>query len=447
MQFDGFRRPSPSLAASVALALLLGAGGARADEPCQSPYMARIVGQEDFVYVWTLADPARGVASDSLVTIDANPVSSSYGKVVSRTEVGSVNEAHHGGFTDDRARLWLGGLDSSRIFLFDVASDPSKPKLVSTLDDVTEKTGGLVGPHSFIALPGRMLVAFLSSKDGSGKTGLAEFTNDGKFIRTIPMPADAPYGYDARPSAKLNRLLTSSFTGRNVYMTELGTVLKTPELMKQFGDSVVVWNLHAMKPLQTFRVGGAPLEIRWASQPDHDWAFTTTALDHKMILVSRQPDGSFAAEQVADVGEILPVDISLSADDEHLYVTGFMTGELKHYDVSDPHHPKLVETIALGPQANMVSQSWDGKRVYVTSSLLSKWDKPEQQVWLRKFALGADGKLVEEKGFTVDFSSLGRPHQMNFGSRQLYGAASVRSDVAAAVPAGRSLAPRSGPAS
>src|SRR5262249_40488551 len=158
---------------------------------------------------------------------------------------------------------------------------------------------------------------------------------DGKFIRAIPMPADAPYGYDARPSAKLNRLLTSSFTGRNVYMTELGTVLKTPELMKQFGDSVVVWNLHAMKPLQTFRVGGAPPEIRGLSQPDHDYAFTTTALDHKMILISRQPDGSFAAEQVADVGEILPVDISLSADDKHLYVTGFMTGELKHYDVSD----------------------------------------------------------------------------------------------------------------
>ncbi|MCU7944213.1 MAG: selenium-binding protein, partial [Candidatus Thiodiazotropha sp. (ex Cardiolucina cf. quadrata)] len=27
---------------------------ALADETCQSPYMAKIVGQEDFVYVWTL---------------------------------------------------------------------------------------------------------------------------------------------------------------------------------------------------------------------------------------------------------------------------------------------------------------------------------------------------------------------------------------------------------
>ena len=27
---------------------------AMADETCMSPYMAKIVGQEDFVYVWTL---------------------------------------------------------------------------------------------------------------------------------------------------------------------------------------------------------------------------------------------------------------------------------------------------------------------------------------------------------------------------------------------------------
>jgi selenium-binding protein 1 len=246
------------------------------------------------------------------------------------------------------------------------------------------------------------------------------------------MPEDAPYGYDARPSAKLNRLLTSSFTGKTVYMTELPKVLATPELMKQFGDSMVLWNLHTMKPLQTFRVGGAPLEVRWASEPENNWAVTTTALDHKMILVSRKDDGTFEAKQVADVGEILPVDISLSADDRRLFVTGFMTGELKHYDMTDPAKPVLVETIVVGPQANMVSQSWDGKRVYVTSSLLSRWDKPDATWWMKKYNVGADGKLVEEKGFEVDFSKLGRPHQMNFGSRALYGAAEPSQKLARA---------------
>ena len=243
------------------------------------------------------------------------------------------------------------------------------------------------------------------------------------------MPEDAPYGYDARPSAKLNRLLTSSFTGKNVYMTELPKVLATPELMKQFGDSMIVWNLHTMKPLQTFHVGGAPLEIRWASSPEKNWAVTATALGHKMILVKRQDDGTFAAKEVADVGEILPVDLSLSADDKRLFLAGFMTGELKNYDMSDPEKPRLVESIVLGPQANMVSQSWDGKRVYVTSSLLSKWDKPDAGWWMKKLNLGPDGKLVEEKAFEVDFSKLGRPHQMNFGSRALYGSAAPTAKV------------------
>jgi selenium-binding protein 1 len=422
-----------TLGGIAAIGLLLCAFGARpghADEPCQSPYMAKIVGQEDFLYVWTLGDPALGVQSDSLVTIDVKPGSPTYGKVIDRAETGSIDEAHHGGLTDDRARLWVGGLDNSKIHIFDIATDPAKPKLVKTIDDTTAVTGGLVGPHSFIALPGRMLIAFLSSRDGSGKTGLAEFTNDGRFIRTIWMPDDAPYGYDARPSAKLNRLLTSSFTGKNVYMTELAKVLATPELMKQFGDSMILWNLHTMKPLQTFRVGGAPLEIRWASSPENNWAVTTTALGHEMILVERKADGTFAAKKVADVGEILPVDISLSADDKRLFVTGFMTGELKSYDMTDPSKPRLVEAIPLGPQANMVSQSWDGQRVYVTSSLLSKWDKQDATWWVKKLNLGPDGKLVLEKGFEVDFAKLGRPHQMNFGSRALYGSGSEAEKVA-----------------
>ena len=67
--------------AATAVVIPLGARHAVADEPCQSPYMARIVGQEDFVYVWTLGDPKLGVNSDSLVTIDVKPGSPSYGKV------------------------------------------------------------------------------------------------------------------------------------------------------------------------------------------------------------------------------------------------------------------------------------------------------------------------------------------------------------------------------
>ena len=56
--------------------------GLRADETCMSPYMAKIVGQEDFVYVWTLGTPGVGDEQDKLVVIAVNPKSSDYGTVV-----------------------------------------------------------------------------------------------------------------------------------------------------------------------------------------------------------------------------------------------------------------------------------------------------------------------------------------------------------------------------
>src|SRR3954469_16001790 len=55
---------------------------ALADETCQSPYLPKITGQEDFVYVWTLGVDGMGDGSDKLVTIGGNPQKTDqYGKV------------------------------------------------------------------------------------------------------------------------------------------------------------------------------------------------------------------------------------------------------------------------------------------------------------------------------------------------------------------------------
>ena len=103
------------LSASITAAALAtgGISTALADETCMSPYMAKIVGQEDFVYVWTLGVEGVGDGQDKLVTVDVNPKSANYGKVVNSLSVGGRNEAHHSGFTDDRHYLWAGGLDTN----------------------------------------------------------------------------------------------------------------------------------------------------------------------------------------------------------------------------------------------------------------------------------------------------------------------------------------------
>jgi selenium-binding protein 1 len=399
------------LATAVALAP---AAPARADETCQSPFLPKVTGQEDYIYVWTLG--VKGVAdgNDSIVTVDVNPASGSYGKIVHRAPVPGQHEAHHAGFTDDRRFLWAGGLDTSQIFVFDVASNPAQPKLVKTIKTFVKDTGGLVGPHTFYALPGRMLISALSNaKDGGGRTGLAEYTNDGKFIRTIWMPAEAVYGYDVRVNVNLNRMLTSSFAGRKNYMRPIGELLKDGEAMKQFGSSVIVWDFHARKPLQVLSVPGAPLELRWALLPNHPYAFTSTALTGQLVLIHQQADGKWAAKNIAEIGANIPVDISIAPDDSKIYVNSYGDGTMRVYDVTNPFEGKLIHQVKLGDQANMVSTSWDGQRVYATTSLLSRWDKPGDQ-WLKGMAW-EDGKLVPK--FTTDFTAVGRAHIMNFGSK------------------------------
>ncbi len=117
---------------------------------------------------------------------------------------------------------------------------------------------------------------------------MVEYNNDGQYIQTIWMPEKAVYGYDVRIQPRLNRMLTSSFTGQKNYMRNLGELIKDPEAMKNFGNTMVLWDAHARKPLQIFEVPGAPLEVRWALQPKHDYAFTTTALTSKIWLIERK---------------------------------------------------------------------------------------------------------------------------------------------------------------
>ncbi len=405
----------------LSLFCLLSVNPALADETCQSPYLPKITGQEDFIYVWTLGVEGLGDGSDKLVTVGANPAHSDYGKVVSSVSVVGRHEAHHAGFTDDRRYLWAGGLDDNVIYVFDVATDPAKPKVVRTIRDFATSSGGVAGPHTFYALPGRMLITGLSNtKDGGGRTGIVEYSNDGKFVRTNWMPDKAPYGYDARVNADLNRMLTSSFTGHKNYMRSLPDLMKDPAAMKNFGNTMVLWDFHARKPLQTFDVPGAPLEIRWALQPRNHYAFTAAALTGKLWGVFRKDDGTFEAVDLGPVGDPasppLPVDISLSADDRFLFVDSFMDGKVRVYDVSNPRKPRQVHERQIGKQVNMVSQSWDGKRVYFTSSLLANWDKTgaDDEQFLKAFAWNG---TTLTPAFAIDFTKekLGRPHIMDLG--------------------------------
>jgi len=157
------------------------------------------------------------------------------------------------------------------------------------------------------------------------------------------------------------------------------------------------------------------LELRPAHDPRKNWGFVGVVISvedlsasvwlwhrdgdrweaKKAITIPAEPaDASDLPPALQPFGAVPPLvsDIDLSVDDRWLYVSCWGTGELKQFDVSDPHHP--VETaslrlggitgrtphpaapdVGLGGGPQMVEVSRDGRRVYFTNSLYASWDE------------------------------------------------------------------------
>ncbi len=379
------------LAAPAVLLLALGSADA---ETCLSPFVKRLDRPEKVLYVFCVDADAKD--HDFLAVIDVQPESPQYGKIVYQLDLGSSgNETHHFGFTDDRTHIWGCSLFSSRIFIIDVASNPTRPKLVKVLDNIPGVTG-LTGPHSPYALPGRMLLSFLGGKDGGLPAGLAEFTNDGQFIRRLDLPPDAPYMYDVAIKPDLNRMVTSSFTPLNNYKRPLARMD-----LKNFGKEVLIWDFRARKVLAKLTTGLAPLECRWSLKEGANHGFTNCALDDSIWVWEGDADGRYRARKLCATGK-MPADLRQSPDDRFLYVSCFGSNEIQQWDVSDLQKPRLTSTVAPGVQPNMMHVTGDGKRMYITNSLLSTLDR-SQNFWVRLAHIGPDG-IKMDPFFNVDLT-------------------------------------------
>ena len=242
-----------------------------------------------------------------------------------------------------------------------------------------------------------MLLSFLGAAGGGLPSGLAEFTNDGRFIRRIDNPPDAPYGYDLAIKPDRNRMVTSSFTPARNYLKPMAQMD-----MKDFGRDLVVWDYKARKPIQVGQSGLAPLEVRWALKPGADYGFTNCALDNSLWMFRGGPDGTYAFKKVAATGPV-PADLRQSPDDRFLFVSCFGAKEIQQWDVSDPDKLRCVfSTVTIGVQPNMMHLTSDGKRMYVTNSLLSTMDRSDD-FWLKLIRVDAKGMTIDPK-FSVDFT-------------------------------------------
>jgi selenium-binding protein 1 len=241
-----------------------------------------------------------------------------------------------------------------------------------------------------------------------------------------------------------------------------------PELLLagKYGSRLHVWDLRRRRHVQELDLGAEQqmvLELRPAHDPRRAYGFAGVVVSLKDLSSSiwlwyresgtrsNGSDASWAIKKVieipaepADPGSLPPIlqgfkavaplvtDIDLSVDDRFLYVSCWGTGEFIQYDVSDPFNPRKVRSVRLGGIAGrtphprdprqpltggpqMIEVSRDGRRVYVTNSLYTPWDRqfyPEGiRGWMAKLDVDVRGSMTLDEDFFLDCGEM-RPHQL-----------------------------------
>ena len=382
------------------------AAGAVFGETCLSPYIKGLRQPEKVMYLWTL--PADGQGADYLTVIDVNLPSQTYGTILEKVEVGSVgNEAHHMGFTDDRTKIWAASLNTSRLFIFDVGTDPMHPRLIRTIDNVPALTG-LSGPHTPYAIPGRILISMASGPDGTGPGGIAEFTNDGEFVASYKV-GNHPYETVVKP--EFNRMITSSWASQKTFMSPPNTW--DP---KDISDTLLVWDLKARTTIQELKGEPFPLATRWALKPNATYGYNISSGGDSIWMFRMQNDGTFTYTKAASTGKgCTPADLRQSPDDHYLYVSCFARSEIQAWDISNQEKIRLHDTVQGMVQVNMMHVTYDGRRLYFTNSAISSIDYSPRYA-LRLIQIGPDGRMKLDPTFVIDFSGApngpARPHDM-----------------------------------
>jgi methanethiol oxidase len=439
-----------------------------------SARMAMQAPRERHAYV-ALLDPAGDQRPDGIATVDLDPASSTYGQIVHTLDMPETgDELHHFGWNVcsaalcpyaahphlERRYLVVPGLRSSRIYILDTKDDPLRPQLVKTIEpkQVFDRTG-YSRPHTVHCGTDGIYISALGAPDGDGPGGV--FVLDHQTFEPLGRwevdrgPQELHYdfwwhlGYDT--------MITSEWGTPNMIEDGLN-----PELLlgRRYGHRLHVWDLRRRRHQQAIDLGDEhqiSLELRPAHDPTRAYGFVNTVVSVEDLSTSvftwYRENGDWKAERTVSVGpepaetDQLPpalqpfgavpplsTDQVLSLDDQFLFLSCWGTGELKAFDVTNPHKPAETGSVRIGGIVNrtphpaspnrplnggpqMVEASRDGKRLYFTNSLYRTWDDqfyPDGiDSWMVKVDVSDNGELTLDPDFFIDFSADGRrAHQI-----------------------------------
>jgi len=298
---------------------------------------------------------------------------------------------------------------------------------------------------------GNIMISMLGDGEGNAPGGFLLLDDDfniaGRWERDATgMKFNYDYWYQPRHNVMVSGELGAPSTYEPAFSLDDVAAGK-------YGHSVNFWDWKERKIVQTLDLGEEgliPLEVRFLHDPDSPHGFVGAALSSNLFYWNK-PNSRWEAQKVVDIPAIevegwpfpvpsLITDLLISMDDKYLYLSNWLHGDIRQYDISDPAEPRLTGQVWCGgvlgksPTVNgrrlqggpqMLQLSLDGKRLYVTNSLLSTWDNqfyPDLaktgSYMLQIDCDTKDGGLKINEDFYIDFgkepNGPARAHEMGY---------------------------------
>lgn len=325
-----------------------------------------------------------------------------------------------------RDKLILPALHSNRVYVFDMGKDFRKPVLYKEIDGSVMLSHNVSAPHTSHCLAdGTVLISTMGDAHDNAKGDFIQFDSSfncmGAWVRGDKR---AQCGYDFWYQPTFDVMVASEWSAPKLF--KRGWRDEDVNNTKEMGRHLNFyrWSDHTLiQSIDLGKDGITPLEVRFLHDPKKAVGYVGCALNSNVYRFYRpdQDSENFVIDKVIDIpskrirdknGKEREVggmmgDILISLDDKWLYLNNWLHGDVRQYDITDGDNPRLTGQLFLGGLANrpkdtaiivdreldyapkptyfngrrlegapqMLQLSLDGKRLYVSSSLYSPWDK------------------------------------------------------------------------
>jgi len=338
---------------------------------------------EKYLFVWA-GDQTRR-QPDFLAVINFDEKSDDYGKVITTVPLpepgASGNEPHHVGLSRDGKLLACGGLLSvlrgqREIFFFDV-SDPRSPRFINSSDPPLSAI-----TDEFYPLPeGGFLVTMMGGAQGHAPGRVVEFNQRMELVAEHPIapPLDGfnPHGISVRPEANL--MVTSDFIcpSTTLHVMPGGLDLRGSVRVWNFKERELIRTIKLSRPSGPFRnfSPAGTIDVKLIPGDPKKRAYTAGMTDDALYLVDTQRG---TAQVVFDFSRIAgggwPQLMRMTQDGDRLFVSMNLAGKVIMFDTTQPHHPRVLKALDLGPNSgpHYIALTGDEKRLVISDYFLNE---------------------------------------------------------------------------